>query len=263
MALKGPYHGPPTASGRGSGQDEGDVVTIFSALWATATSARPPASCAACCIPGEANWRQKAVSAPDDALAINATDGGDVCLYDASRAMLVHDPAHAGTMSIEAMNGGTKAAVDWPAGTQRLPWPRAMPIADGDMFMFQQSGDNAVAVADRSCPAGNRRGQRGRARGAVGQGRLPRTGQTAGGPHRQIGEISGPPASVGVAHVEHIVAVEEPARLLAVAVGDLGGERRDLRLGVFAELVDADLAVVVAGNLRVGGAGRGPSAALR
>ncbi len=147
MALKGPYHGPPTASGHGSGQDEGDVVTIFSALVGNGDQRQTAGVVRGVLHPGEANWRQRAVSAPDDALAINATDGGDVCLYDPSRAMLVHDPAHAGTMSIEAMNGGTKVAVDWPAGTQRLPWPKAMPIADGDMFLFQQAGDNAVAVA--------------------------------------------------------------------------------------------------------------------
>jgi hypothetical protein len=29
----------------------------------------------------------------------------------------------------------------------RLPWPKALPIADGDNFLFQQSDDNAAAVA--------------------------------------------------------------------------------------------------------------------
>src|SRR5256885_1953181 len=61
-------------------------------------------------------------------------------------------------------------------------------------------------------------------------------------------------ASIRRAQVEHVVAVEEPTRLLLVAAADLGGDLRHHRLGVFAELENVDLAVAVAAHLDIGSA---------
>src|SRR2546422_606025 len=66
----------------------------------------------------------------------------------------------------------------------------------------------------------------------------------------------GAAGSIRRADVEHVVAVEEPARLLIMATADLGGDLRDHRLGVFAELEHVDLAVPIAAHLQVGGPGQ-------
>jgi hypothetical protein len=147
VALKGPYHGPPTSSKRSAGPPEGDVVTIFSALVGSGEQRQTAGVVRGVVHTGDAPWRQAAAKAPADVLAIDATNGGDVCLYDVNRAELIHDPAHSGPMSIEAMNGGAKATVDWPAHATRAPWPKTLPLADGENFLFQQSDDNAAAVA--------------------------------------------------------------------------------------------------------------------
>src|SRR5436853_166018 len=57
--------------------------------------------------------------------------------------------------------------------------------------------------------------------------------------------------SIHVAHVEYLVAIEEPSRLLGVAMADLGRSGGHLCLRVLAELENADLRVVAVTGPRV------------
>lgn len=142
VTINGPYTGAPPAASGGTGAGSSNVLKILPTLFGRADQRQALGVVRAT----DAAWRQELVKALDDVLAIDTTDGGDACIYDPVKAVLVHNPSRRGQMTIEPMNGGDKVKVDWPKDTLHLPWPAALPIADGDAFVFEQFGDSAAAI---------------------------------------------------------------------------------------------------------------------
>ena len=143
MTINGPYKGAPPATAAAGGAGSENVLKILPTLLGSADQRQAAGVVRAT----DAAWRQEGVKSLADVMAINGTDGGDICLYDPAAAMLVHNPSRQGRMTIEPMNGGDKVTVEWPQDTRVLPWPAALPIADGDAFMFEQAGDTGAAIA--------------------------------------------------------------------------------------------------------------------
>ena len=42
-------------------------------------------------------------------------------------------------MSLQQLPGNEKVVVDWPAGTERIPWPQALPIKDDTPYLAAPS----------------------------------------------------------------------------------------------------------------------------
>ena len=145
--ITGPYQGAPPAApagaGGGTAPGSNDVVKLFATLMGSGGQRQALGAVRGT----DAAWRQETVHTLADVLAINVTDGGDVCLYDANHATVTHDPAHDGTMSIEDMSGGGKARLQWPKDTTQLPWPAALPLTDGGNYLFEQQGAGDATVA--------------------------------------------------------------------------------------------------------------------
>lgn len=95
----------------------------------------------------EPPWRSDAVNTAADAMAIDASDGGDICLYDPSHAEVMHDPNNAGVMIVQSMSSGKQATLTWEKQALRQSWPSALPLEDGDMLSFEQKGAGQAALA--------------------------------------------------------------------------------------------------------------------
>jgi hypothetical protein len=139
-ALQGPYQGPPPATGSDGGT-AGGMMTVVAAL-ATASNARQEVGVARAI-----DWRADALKTPGDALAVDASDGGDVCVFDPGHAQVIHDPNMAGTMTVQSMGDGSQATLTWTKGTLQQAWPTSLSIKDGDMFSFEQRGGDQAAMA--------------------------------------------------------------------------------------------------------------------
>lgn len=151
VTIKGPYHGLPKGPGAARpGATGSDVVTILAALVANNGERQTAGVARGVVRPGagaDTHWRRTAATTPAAILTIDASDGGDACIENADGAALVHNPALSGEMSIQAMDGSGAAKVVWPANTLSAPWPKTLSIIDGNNYLFQQAGENAVAVA--------------------------------------------------------------------------------------------------------------------
>jgi hypothetical protein len=141
LTVNGPYRGPPPAASGGSPPGSGDVLKVIPTLLGNSDSRQSAG------VVRGTDWRAAAANSLGDVTAIDATDGGDACLFDARSAELVHNPSNAGPMKIQSMSNGTAATVKWDSGALRQPWPASLPLADGDTFLFEGSGDNATAMA--------------------------------------------------------------------------------------------------------------------
>ena len=140
-ALQGPYQGPPPAAAAADSGTASGMINVVAAL-ATASNARQEVGVARAI-----DWRADALKTPGDALAVDASDGGDVCVFDPGHAQVVHDPNMAGTMTVQSMGDGSQAALTWSKGTVQQPWPSSLSMKDGDMFSFEQPGVDQAAMA--------------------------------------------------------------------------------------------------------------------
>ncbi|HUB97563.1 MAG TPA: hypothetical protein VL993_16690 [Stellaceae bacterium] len=141
QAVEGPYQGPPPAASGASGAGAGGMINVVAAL-ATEGSARHELGVARAI-----DWRADAIKTPRDALAVDASDGGDICVFDPANADVIHDPSNAGTMTVQSMSNGAQATLTWDKGTLHQPWPSALSMNDGDMFSFEQKGGDQAAMA--------------------------------------------------------------------------------------------------------------------
>jgi hypothetical protein len=141
QAVQGPYQGPPPAAPGSGGGGASGMINVVAAL-ATASNARQEVGVARAI-----DWRADALKSPDDALAIDVSDGGDICVFDPAHASVIHDPSAAGTMDVQSMGDGSQATLTWPKGTLQQPWPVALKMNDGDMFSFAQKGADQAAMA--------------------------------------------------------------------------------------------------------------------
>jgi hypothetical protein len=140
--LQGPYSGKP---GQGGGADDPALVTKLARLLAEKGSGDSNAI-GAVRAAGVA-WRADGVKSLGDILAINATDGGDACLYNPANAELTHDTSTGpGPLTIHAMDGDAAGTLTWPKGTALAPWPKGLPLADGRTYVLEQAGQPSAAM---------------------------------------------------------------------------------------------------------------------
>jgi hypothetical protein len=88
-------------------------------------------------------FRYRSAGAADgpDAQAIDISTGGHKCLVR-TEAALLWMPALPVRSSI-LVNGGSDGApfrIDWPAGTEQMPWPKALPIVSGSRYAVELPG---------------------------------------------------------------------------------------------------------------------------
>ncbi len=140
ITVKGPFSGPPPAAA-GPGVPGNDAAKALSSLFNKQQTEVGVARAI------ESHWRDDAVTTPADVFAIDASDGGDTCLPDASHAMVMHDPAADGAMTVKSLTGAGEAKLTWAKGAVRQAWPASFPLADGDMVSFELSGQDVAAIA--------------------------------------------------------------------------------------------------------------------
>jgi hypothetical protein len=140
LTLSGPFKGPPPAAEGGA--SGGNTVSILATLVGKADQRQAIGAVRALDSP----WRVDGVKTPSQAMAIDATNGGDVCLFDPAAAEIMHDPAAAGAMTVQSMNSGAEATLTWPKGVLRQKWPAKLALADGDMLAFEQPGHEQAAM---------------------------------------------------------------------------------------------------------------------
>ena len=140
VALNGPFKGAPPA-GDGSG-DSSALRAVVAMLGSDDQRQTPGAVRAA-----DVAWRNDVVKTFKDVVAVDATDGGDVCLYDPAAAQVTHNPAKPGTMIIHATDGDVAATLTWPAATALMPWPKQLKIEDGTTFLIEQPDQSEAALA--------------------------------------------------------------------------------------------------------------------
>ena len=142
VTVNGPFQGSPPAGADAGQPASGDILKILPTLLNDADRRQSLGAVRGV----DSAWRSDAVTTPADALAIDATDGGDACVDDPSRAELMHNPANSGTMTIQAMGSGASVALDWQKDAVRLPWPATLPLTDGDQYLFEQASQDGAAI---------------------------------------------------------------------------------------------------------------------
>jgi hypothetical protein len=142
VSLQGPYSGKP---GEGGGGGDPALVTKLARLLNDKGSGDSNAI-GAVRAAGVA-WRADQAKTLGDILAINATDGGDACLYNPANAELTHDPSTGpGPLTIHAMDGDAAGTLTWPQAPTRAPWPKGVPLADGHTYVLEQAGQASAAM---------------------------------------------------------------------------------------------------------------------
>lgn len=154
LTLTGPYQGVP---GAGASGGDSRVMTAIASL--VRSGQRESGSVGAVRV-ADVPWRRETARSLDDVLALDATGGGDTCLFDPAKAQIVRKPQTVvGAVTVHAMDSGQSAAVAFPPGAVRVPWPATLPIEDGDNFVFEEVGQpTAATVTVRLLPgdkAGN------------------------------------------------------------------------------------------------------------
>jgi hypothetical protein len=144
VTVTGPFHGAPPSAGSASPQSgQSDILKVLPALFNQNDHRTAFGTVRAV----ETPWYSNAVKTPVDAMAVDASDGGDACLYDPSHAEVMHDPKRDGVMSVQSMTSGAQATLTWEKDVLRQPWPAAVPLKDGDMLSFDQQGAGQAALA--------------------------------------------------------------------------------------------------------------------
>jgi hypothetical protein len=140
VALSGPFQGVPKPDSSGKPQNR-----VFDAIASLVAKSGTTVGVSRATAPG---WRADAAKVPDDVFAIDASDGGDTCLYDLSNARVTRDPsAGPGDTTITAMESAATATVAWTHGTTYAPWPKEVPLADEGSYVIEHAGRDAAAVA--------------------------------------------------------------------------------------------------------------------
>ena len=143
ITLIAPFHGSPPAGSGPPSSRQGDFLKVLPALFNQNPQGMPLGAVRAV----EPQWRNDAVKTPADAMAVDASDGGDVCLYDLDHAEIMHDPDSPGVMTVQSMSSGAQATLTWGTDALRQPWPSALPLKDGDIISFEQKGAEQAALA--------------------------------------------------------------------------------------------------------------------
>jgi len=139
--IAGPFHGPLPKTETGSAPSGGSqIVDAMAGLFRNPDRRGEPY------VARGMDWRTEMVKTRDDVLAIDASDGGDMCVLDQGAAALIHDPDRPGAMMVQS-ESGPKATVEWKKGVLRQPWPWAVPLADGELYLFEQAQATSVATA--------------------------------------------------------------------------------------------------------------------
>jgi len=140
VTLTGPFQGVP--KGPSSATPQNRVYTAIASLVARSGTTVGVSRAAA------PRWRADVARTPDDVFAIDASEGGDTCLYDPSKAQVTRDPsAGSGDTTITAMEGSATATVAWTAGFAYAPWPQGIPLTDEASYVIEQTGQSAAAIA--------------------------------------------------------------------------------------------------------------------
>jgi hypothetical protein len=140
VTVQGPYSGPPPP-GTGTGGAGTDATKVIASLLNHQQTEVGVARAIG------SNWRADAVKTPADVFAINASDGGDTCLYDPSHVEVVHDPGTAGEMTVKSLTGTGQATLNWAKGSVSQAWPASFALTDGDMVSFTLAGQDVAAIA--------------------------------------------------------------------------------------------------------------------
>jgi len=148
MTVTGPFKGPPPAAKDTAQTAGGDTVKLVANLLAGHTENQLGA------VRGVV-WRADAVKSAADALAVDASSGDepDMCVFEPGAAEVIHDPGHAGAMTVQSMSTGAEAKLQWEKDMLRQPWPAALQLTDGDILTFVPDGaEQAVTVTIHVLP---------------------------------------------------------------------------------------------------------------
>jgi hypothetical protein len=142
VTVNGPFSGMPSVGPADKTSQPTDAYEAVKVLFAGAGNRKEAGVVRA----AEIDWRRDHATTIADVLAVDATDGGDACLYDPSHAAVLHNPSNIGTMTIHAMDNNASATIEWGKGVATAPWPSSLPIADGAAYLFEESNQNAAAL---------------------------------------------------------------------------------------------------------------------
>ena len=79
---------------------------------------------------------------------INATDGGKVCVKNASKLQLWRDDSE-GPVSVQIRSSdGQAQSLTWAAGKALAPWPAGLPIKDGSEYSLEWRDGGEVSKLD-------------------------------------------------------------------------------------------------------------------
>ncbi|QNM83638.1 hypothetical protein H8M03_04750 [Sphingomonas sabuli] len=89
---------------------------------------------------------------------LDITQSGKICVANAGKLTLWR-PQKDDAIKLTIKGAGTEQTIDWPAGTDTLAWPAALPVTGGSEYQLSQanSGDSArvTFVTLASAPADN------------------------------------------------------------------------------------------------------------
>jgi hypothetical protein len=140
VTLAGPFSGPVAQPGPAG---DGRVLTALASL---VRKKETDQSAVGAVRNADVTWRKETATSLADVVAIDTGDGGDTCLYDPTKAELLRAPTDAAPrVNILNATSGAGAMVEWGAA-RRAPWPKALPIEDGESYVFEQPGKATAAV---------------------------------------------------------------------------------------------------------------------
>ncbi len=142
VTVNGPFNGMPSAGPGDKTAQPTEAYEAVKVLFAGAGNRKEAGVVRATAV----DWRREQSTTVADVLAVDATDGGDACLYDLGHAVVLHNPSNIGTMTIHAMDNNASATIEWTKGMATTPWPSSLPIADGAAYLFEETNQNAAAL---------------------------------------------------------------------------------------------------------------------
>ena len=79
---------------------------------------------------------------------VNASDGGKVCVANASKLQLWSDDSESSTSVQIRSSDGQAQSLTWAAGKALAPWPAGMPIKDGSEYSLEWRDGGDVSKLD-------------------------------------------------------------------------------------------------------------------
>lgn len=142
VTLSGPFQGVPASAAAGPANNQ-----VFAAVKSLVGGDRKDSSSVGVARAADVKWRADITKTLTDVTAIDASDGGEACLYDPAKAELIRKPwGGPGTVTLHALEGGASAPVQWPHSAAPLPWPATMPLADGHSYAIELQGQPVIVV---------------------------------------------------------------------------------------------------------------------